>query len=57
MQPAFGMAIAAAKTPNPTRKRWRNFRTHTVYGAGLYLAGATAARLAPVRTRKGRAPS
>jgi hypothetical protein len=38
MQPAFGLGIAASKTPNPTQARLHNLLTHTVYGFGLYLS-------------------
>lgn len=39
MQPAFGLGVAAAKTPDPTAVRLRNLRTHATYGLGLYLTG------------------
>jgi hypothetical protein len=39
MQPAFGLGIAGAKTPDPTATRLRNLRTHATYGLGLYLTG------------------
>jgi len=39
MQPAFGMGIAASKTPNPTVVRFRSLRAHAIYGVGLYLTG------------------
>jgi hypothetical protein len=42
MQPAFGLGIAASKTPNPTQARLHNLLTHTVYGLGLYLSAWTA---------------
>lgn len=37
MQPAFGLGIAAAKTPNPTQARLKSLATHTVFGVGLYV--------------------
>ncbi|HET9211647.1 MAG TPA: DUF2938 domain-containing protein [Thermoanaerobaculia bacterium] len=37
MQPAFGLGIAASKTPNPTRARLKSLMTHTVFGVGLYV--------------------
>jgi hypothetical protein len=43
MQPAFGMGVAGAKTPDPTRTRLLVLRTHAIFGAGLYLAGRIAA--------------
>ena len=39
MQPAFGLGVAAAKTPDPAAVRLRNLRTHATYGVGLYLTG------------------
>ncbi len=38
MQPAFGMGLAASKTPNPTVARLRSMRAHAIYGLGLYLS-------------------
>lgn len=39
MQPAFGLGVAGAKTPDPTAARLRSLRTHATYGLGLYLTG------------------
>jgi hypothetical protein len=39
MQPAFGMGLAASRTPDPTAARLRGLRTHAIYGLGLYLSG------------------
>ncbi|MEZ4710129.1 MAG: DUF2938 domain-containing protein [Caldilineaceae bacterium] len=39
MHPAFGLGIAAAKTPNPTQARVRSLMNHTAFGCGLYLFG------------------
>ncbi|HVY82376.1 MAG TPA: DUF2938 domain-containing protein [Steroidobacteraceae bacterium] len=36
LQPAFGLGVAAARTPNPNRARLRSVLTHTVFGLGLY---------------------
>ena len=36
MQPAFGLGIAASKTPQPTRARLRSLMAHTSFGVGLY---------------------
>ena len=44
MQPAFGMGLAASKTPNPTINRLRSIRAHAIYGMGLYLSGQALAR-------------
>ena len=37
MQPAFGLGIAASRTPNPTQARLRSLMAHTVFGVGLYV--------------------
>ncbi len=37
MQPAFGLGVAASRTPQPWLSRWRSLRTHAIYGTGLYL--------------------
>jgi hypothetical protein len=39
MQPAFGLGIAASKTPHPNQARLKSLMTHTVFGVGLYLWG------------------
>ena len=39
MQPAFGLGIAASKTPNPAQARRRSLINHIVFGLGLYLYG------------------
>lgn len=44
MQPAFGMGLAASKTPNPTVARLRSTRAHAIYGLGLCLSGRALAR-------------
>ena len=43
MQPAMGLGLAAAKSPNPAATRLRNLATHAVYGLGLYAAAAALA--------------
>jgi hypothetical protein len=45
MQPAFGMGLAASKTPNPHKARLGSLRAHATYGAGLWLGGKLAAAL------------
>lgn len=45
MQPAMGLGIAAAKTPNPHAVRLRNAMIHTVYGLGLYTAALITGRI------------
>lgn len=37
MQPAFGLGVAASKTPNPNKARLKSLMTHTVFGVGLYI--------------------
>ena len=39
MQPAFGLGVAASKTPNPMQARLRSLMNHAVFGIGLYLFG------------------
>ncbi|MBR0646484.1 DUF2938 domain-containing protein [Plastoroseomonas hellenica] len=46
MQPAFGLGIAASRTPQPGVARRRSLVTHLVFGLGLYLAARAAALLA-----------
>lgn len=48
MQPAFGMGVAASKTPRPGHALLGTLRTHTVYGAGLWIS---AVALKQVRDR------
>lgn len=38
MQPCFGLGIAAAKTPEPQKARFRSFMAHMSFGVGLYIA-------------------
>ncbi|HEU4571506.1 MAG TPA: DUF2938 domain-containing protein [Candidatus Limnocylindrales bacterium] len=45
MQPAMGLGVAAARSPNPKATRLRNLGTHAVYGVGLYLGAAVLAIL------------
>ncbi|MBB3120905.1 DUF2938 domain-containing protein [Pseudoduganella violacea] len=47
MQPAFGMGVAASRTPAPAIARLRSLLNHTVFGVGLYLAALLTARLLP----------
>ncbi|MDW3207552.1 MAG: DUF2938 domain-containing protein [Alphaproteobacteria bacterium] len=39
MQPAFGLGIAASKTPRPAESRVRSLIAHASFGLGLYLSG------------------
>ncbi|GAK43919.1 conserved protein [Tepidicaulis marinus] len=38
LQPAFGLGIAAARTPKPWLARLKSLSTHLVFGLGLYLS-------------------
>ncbi len=38
MQPAFGLGIASARTPNPWAARIRSLMAHTAFSIGLYLS-------------------
>ncbi len=38
MQPAFGLGVAAAKTPAPWQARLKSLSSHVVFGLGLYLS-------------------
>lgn len=46
MQPAFGLGLAAAKTPQPNRFRLLSLAAHTAFAIGLYLSGLIWAMLA-----------
>lgn len=38
MQPAFGLGIAASRTPNPLAARLKSLTTHAIFGIGLFVA-------------------
>lgn len=40
MQPAFGLGVAAAKTPSPKQARLHSLMNHIVFGFGLYIFGS-----------------
>lgn len=42
LQPALGLGVAGARTPDPTRARLKSLMTHAVFGVGLYLAAKLA---------------
>jgi len=44
MQPAYGLGIAAAKTPNPAAARLKSLISHGIFGLGLYLTAVITAR-------------
>jgi hypothetical protein len=44
MQPAFGLGVAAAKTPRPWAARRRSLANHLMFGIGLYLVALLAAQ-------------
>lgn len=37
MHPAFGLGIAASRTPDPSQARLKSLIAHTAFGAGLYV--------------------
>ena len=45
MHPAFGLGVAASRTPNPTQARLRSLMAHTVFGIGLYASALALSRL------------
>lgn len=45
LQPALGAGIASSRTPRPLFNSLKSLLTHTVFGAGLYLAARTVALL------------
>jgi hypothetical protein len=45
LQPALGAGIASSRTPRPVFNSIKSLVTHTVYGAGLYLAALVTAHL------------
>ena len=47
LQPAMGAGVASSRTRTPVRNALRGLANHAVFGAGLYLAAAVVARLAP----------
>ncbi len=48
MQPAFGLGLAASRTPNPTQARLKSLVTHTVFGIGLYVCALGVSNLVRV---------
>jgi hypothetical protein len=47
MQPAFGLGIAASRTPHPNAARMRSLSAHLSFGLGLYLSGRACLLLLP----------
>ena len=45
LQPALGAGIASSKTPTPVFNSLKSLATHTVFGAGMYLAALATAPL------------
>ncbi len=41
MQPAFGLGIAASRTPKPNMARLKSIVTHLSFGLGLYVSAMT----------------
>ena len=48
MQPAFGLGIAASKTPEPNAARVKSLVSHGVFGIGLNLSAVVASRLSSI---------
>ena len=48
LQPAYGLGVAASKTPNPTAFRLKSLMSHGVFGLGLYLSAIAASHLSSV---------
>lgn len=48
MQPALGLGVAAAKTPQPAQARLKSLGTHTVFGLGLWLGALLLQAIAPM---------
>ena len=48
MQPAFGLGIAASRTPQPLHARLRSLMAHTAFGVGLYLSAVGASHVVQV---------
>jgi Protein of unknown function (DUF2938) len=48
MQPAFGLGIAASRTPNPTQARLKSLMAHTAFGVGLYVCAVGVSYVLPV---------
>ncbi len=44
MQPALGLGIASARTPDPARARFKSLMSHGAFGLGLYVAALPVAR-------------
>ena len=45
MQPAYGLGVAASKSPNPAAARLKTLMSHGVFGLGLYLTAVAASNL------------
>ncbi|HEY0994398.1 MAG TPA: DUF2938 domain-containing protein [Gemmatimonadaceae bacterium] len=45
LQPAFGLGIAASRTPSPWKARLKSLGTHAVFGAGLWGWGLLLSRV------------
>ena len=44
MQPALGLGIAAARTPNPAAARLKSLMSHGVFGLGIYASAIARVR-------------
>jgi len=50
MQPAFGLGLAASRTPKPTQARLKSMGTHAVFGLGLYVCALGVSYVLRVQT-------
>ena len=48
MQPALGLGVAAARTPQPAQARLKSLVTHTVFGLGLWMCALLLRVIAPM---------
>ena len=44
MQPALGLGLASARTPDPARARLKSLMSHAAFGLGLWVAALPVAR-------------
>jgi hypothetical protein len=45
MHPAFGLGVAACRTPNPSQARLKSLMAHTAFGVGLYVCAFASSRV------------
>ena len=47
MQPAFGLGVAASRTPHPAQARLKSLMAHTAFGVGLYVCAVALREILP----------